>query len=62
MADLFPSASSTAIGGFIEELLIPKQTRFAIRQGLRAFGDPRPEISFEDAAEEFIRVAEEAYR
>ena len=64
MADCFPNASPTAIAGFMTELLTPnlRQTRFMIRQSLRAFGDPRPEISFEAVAEEFVRVAEEANR
>ena len=60
MADCFPNASPTAILGFVTKLFIPKQTRFAICQSLRAFGDPRAEFSFEDVAEEFVRVAEEA--
>ncbi|KJA14094.1 hypothetical protein HYPSUDRAFT_209008 [Hypholoma sublateritium FD-334 SS-4] len=60
MADFFPSASPTAIGGFVTELLAPGQSIFGIRQGLRAFGDPRPEISFETAAEEFIKILYEA--
>lgn len=60
MSDYFPAASPTTIFGFVSELLAaPKQTRFAIRQGLRAFGDPRSDTTFEHVAEDFIKVAEE---
>ena len=62
MADYFPNSSPTAIAGFVNDLFIPKQTIFGIRQGLRAFGDPRPEVSFEAVADEFIRIVDEVNR
>lgn len=62
MSDYFPAASPTAIGGFVSELFATKQTRLVVRQSLRAFGDPRLNTTFEDVAEDFIKVAEEAER
>lgn len=62
MADIFPNASPTAITGFVAELFTQGQSIYGIRQGLRAFGDPRPEISFETAAEEFVSMVFDANR
>lgn len=60
MADFFPNASSTAIAGFVAELFAPKQSIFAIRHGLRAFGDPRIEIPFETVAQQVISIVYDA--